>query len=62
MNNFDQALRKEIPSCISVEKNHAIDRAIYRAKLLKKAKVYRQSAKFVNVKKGLLDIISSKNF
>jgi hypothetical protein len=56
MNNFDQALVTEIPSGISIERNHAT----YRAKLLMRAKIYKNSGKFINVKKDILDIISPK--
>jgi hypothetical protein len=57
MNNFDQALAKEIPSGISVEKNHAA----YRIKVLNRARIYKNSAKFLNPKKDLLDLVSSKS-
>ncbi len=61
MNNFDQALAKKIPSGISVEGNHTA----YRAKLLMRARIYKNSGKFLNIKKDLLDLVSpevSKNW
>jgi len=54
MKNFEQALKAGPSAGISVEKNHVN----YRVKLLKSAKMYRQSMKFLNGKKNLLGVIS----
>ena len=57
MKNFEQVLRAEPSAGITVEKNHVN----YRVKLLKKAKMYRQTMQFLNGKKNLLAVIADKN-
>ena len=57
MKNFEQALKAQPPAGITVEKNHVN----YRVKLLKKAKMYRQTMQFLNGKKNLLGVITPQN-
>jgi len=54
MKNFEQALKAEPSAGIAVEKNHVNE----RVKLLKRAKMYRQTVQFLNSKKNLLGVIS----
>jgi len=57
MKNFEQALKVEPSRGISVEKNHVN----YRVKLVKRAKMYRQTMQFLNGKRSLLGVIAPQN-